>query len=86
MKAVRILGVNARELGVDGGTEDRERLVEFLTDARDNGKRIYLVRDPETFGTNTDIYGRELAWLFVEDEPFYFPDELDRSIAASGGD
>lgn len=85
MKAIRLLGVHARELGAEGGMEDRERLVEFLTEARNDGRDIWLVRDPDTYGTNTDVYGRELAWLVVgDDEPFFFPEELDRSIDQGG--
>lgn len=81
MKSVRLLGVFAREMGDEGGMQDRSRLVSYLENARNNDTPIYLVRDPATFGTNTDTYGRELAWLVVGDEPFYFPEELDRSIS-----
>lgn len=89
-KSVRLLGVHAREMGSDGGKEDRNRLVDYLTEARDEGRPIWLVRDPDTFGTNTDAYGRELAWLVIGEEgdtqPFYFPDELPRSVTPSGGE
>ena len=78
MKEVRLLGVNARDYGPDprGAAEDQRRLQEALSTAVANGDTIYLVRDPEQMGSNTDKYGRELAWLYLGDEPWYFAEEM----------
>jgi endonuclease YncB( thermonuclease family) len=77
---VRILGVNAEEYGVDPdlARTHQRRLEQALTNALRNGDSIYLVRDPGYAGTHTDPFGRELAWLWIGDQPFYFPDELER--------
>lgn len=74
---VRILGVRARDFGLDneGAEIDKDRLNNAFQQALRNGDKIYLVRQPETFG-NTDIYGRELAWLWIGDTPFSFPEEM----------
>jgi len=75
--SVRLLGVRARDFGLDddGANEDKDRLVDALEQAMADGVTIWLVRDPELFG-NTDKYGRELAWLWIGDEPYYFPEDL----------
>jgi len=75
---VRLLGVRARELLAEGGLEDAQRLRSALRRAYDQGLPVYLVRDPR-FG-NVDYYGRQLAWLFIGDQPFYFRDELESAI------
>ena len=82
---VRLLGVNARDYGEDddGAETDETRLRETILQAVKNGDTLFLVRDPKTFG-ETDNYGRMLAWLWVGDTPFYFPDEMIRSITPSG--
>lgn len=84
---VRLLGVRARDYGLDseGAEEDKDRIWDALQSAVDNGDTIYLVRQPDTFG-NVDIYGRELAWLWIGDEPFYFSEEMLPSRDPSGGD
>ena len=68
MKEVRLIGVRAADFGLDdeGAATDMEKLL----DALKSGEQIWLVRDPDNFG-NTDRYGRELAWLFIGDEPYY---------------
>lgn len=77
---VRLLGVMAEDFSVDsdGATSDMDRLEQALIDAQKNGDTIYLVRDPDYAGSNVDPFGRELAWLWIGDEPYYFPDELKR--------
>jgi endonuclease YncB( thermonuclease family) len=77
---VRLLGVNAAEYGVDPdlARTHQQRLEQALTNALRNGDSIYLVRDPEYAGSHTDPFGRELAWLWIGDQPFYFPNELER--------
>ena len=74
---VRLLGVRARDFGLDddGAEQDKDRLWDRLQQALRDGDRIWLVRDPDNFG-NVDIYGRELAWLWIEDESFSFPEEM----------
>lgn len=77
MHAVRLIGVNAREFSADeeGASEDADRLRDALNLALQNGDRVYLVRDPDNFG-NTDHFGRELAWLYIGDEAWYFEDDF----------
>lgn len=81
MTQVRLLGVMAQDFyaDADGAQSDKQRLEDALMDARRNGDRIWLVRDPDYAGSRTDPFGRELAWLYIGDEPFYFPDELRRT-------
>jgi len=86
MRSIRLLGVMARELHDDGGQEDRDRLVDTLQTALESGEPIWLVRDPETYGTNTDQYGRELAYLYVGETPFYFEEDFNRALTPSGGE
>lgn len=83
---VRLLGVRARDFGLDdeGAIADKERLSDALEAALENGDRIYLVRQPDTFG-NVDIYGRELAWLWIGETPFYFSEEMLPNRDPSGG-
>jgi len=83
---VRLLGVRARDFGIDdsGAITDRTRLTDALQTALANNDRIYLVRQPDPFGV-VDPYGRELAWLWIGDSPFYFPDELLPNRDPSGG-
>jgi hypothetical protein len=73
--AVRLLGVNARELAEDGGDDDMDRLQDALEDAMAQGLPIYVVRDPERY-SNTDFYGRQFSWLYIGEEPFYFPETM----------
>lgn len=84
---VRLLGVNSAEYGFthEQAEEDTNRLRDFIYEAVLNGDTLYLVRDPSLFG-NTDNFGRMLAWLWAGDTPFYFPDEMIRSITPSEGD
>lgn len=72
-KRIRLLGVRARDYGLDdaGAIEDEEKLRSVLDEAVRQNKPIYLVRDPDQFGSNTDMYGRELAWLYIGDTPWY---------------
>ena len=74
---MRLLGVRARAYGLDdpGATADKNRLWDALQQAVTNGDTIRLVRDAGEFG-NVDLYGRELAWLWIGDKPFYFPEEM----------
>lgn len=84
---VRLLGVRARDYGIDdeGAELDKDRLWDRLQRAIQDGDRIYLVRQPDLFG-NVDIFGRELAWLWIGDEPFYFEEEMlpNRDPSAGG--
>lgn len=84
--AVRLLGVSADEYSYDpeAAEADRKRLTDVLENAKANGDRIYLVTDPDRFVTNTDRYGRLLAWLWIGDEPFYFEDEMNPKFTPSG--
>jgi endonuclease YncB( thermonuclease family) len=84
---VRLIGVRARDYGLDdaGATEDKHRLLDALQQALTDGDSIYLVRDPDNYG-NVDLYGRELAWLWIGDKPFNFPDEMLPNRDPSGGD
>ena len=81
---VRLLGVMAADYGASySGTAeearaDEKRLEDALREARRNGDTIWLVRDPDYAGSHTDPFGRELAWLWIGDQPYYFPDELKR--------
>lgn len=81
---VRILGVMAADYGgtTEGTPEqaatDQARLEDAIRNAQRNGDSIWLVRDPEYAGSHTDPFGRELAWLWIGDTPYYFPDELRR--------
>lgn len=72
---VRLLGINAREMAAEGGDQDRNRLVDTLTDAMEQGLPIYVVRDPERY-SNTDMFGRQFSWLYIGEEPYYFPETL----------
>ena len=74
---VRLLGVRARDYGLDddGAAADKDRLMAALEQGFADGDSIYLVRQPDPFG-NVDIYGRELAWLWIGDKPYYFPEEM----------
>lgn len=85
-RTVRLLGVNARDYGLDndGAADDKKRLQDALTKAVQDGATIYLVRDP-LFG-DTDHYGRMLAWLYIDDEPFYFEDEFRSTVTPSEAD
>jgi endonuclease YncB( thermonuclease family) len=69
---VRLIGLRSPEFGQDNEAAQaaKERLQEALVAGVEAGKRIYLVRDPDNFG-NTDRYGRELAWIFIGDEPYF---------------
>ena len=77
---VRLLGVMAADYGFDDkrATADADRLEQALLEAQRNGDSIYLVRDPQYAGSHVDPFGRELAWLWIGDKPYYFPDELER--------
>lgn len=83
---LRLLGVDSREFSndVDGAREDTERLVDFLQQALENNDTIYIVFDPDRFLTNTDRYGRALAWLWAGDTPFYFVEEMNPSLTPAG--
>ncbi len=75
---IRLLGTRARDYGLDndGAATDKTRLVDALQAGIEAGLPIYFVRQPEIYG-NVDPYGRELSWLYIGDEPFFFPEELD---------
>ena len=73
--AVRMLGVNAAELGTEAGEPERLLLEERIDNAINENLPIYIVRDPERYG-NTDMYGRVFAWVYIGDEPFYRPETL----------
>jgi hypothetical protein len=71
--SVRMLGVNAREMGEEGGDEDRLRLSNAIEDGIDRGLPIYIVRDPKRYGY-TDFYGRQFGWIYIGDQAFSFPE------------
>jgi hypothetical protein len=76
---VRLLGVRAADFGrdVSDAVDDTNRLLDVLQEAVENDDTIWLVRDPEQFG-NVDRYGRLLAFLWIGDTPYYFPDNFRR--------
>lgn len=78
LTTVRLLGVRAADFGIDdeGAMDDKEALIDALQQAIRDGDRIYLVRDPLQFDQHTDQYGRELAWLWIGDEPYYFEEDF----------
>lgn len=82
----RLLGVRAADFGLDdeGAVEDKNALLDAIQAASENGDRIWLVRDPELFG-DTDNYGRLLAYLWVGDTPYYFPEDFRRHQNPSEG-
>jgi len=86
MYQVRLLGVRSADFGSDdeGALADMNRLQDALNEAIVNGDTIWFVRDPDTFGSNTDMYGRMLAWLWIGDKPYYFPDDFRRHQTATG--
>lgn len=84
MHTVRLLGVRAEELLDTDGQAAKEQLQDALMEALRTGDRIWLVRDPETFGSNTDHFGRELAWLWIGDTPFMFSEDFRRDETPSG--
>jgi hypothetical protein len=75
-RIVRLLGVDAAERSTDEGIQQWEDLKMALLDAAEAGTPVYLVNDPDQAGSYTDQYGRELAWLFIGDTPWYFPERL----------
>ena len=83
---VRLLGTRARDFGLDneGAADDKDRLVEALQAGIRAGLPIYFVRQPEVYGS-VDPYNRELSWLYIGDEPFFFPEELDPRRDPGGG-
>lgn len=83
---VRLLGVRAAEWDEPQGPADKKRLEDALEAGRARGDTIWLVRDPKTFGSSTDYYGRMLAWLWIGDEPYYFEEDFDRRLDPSGGE
>lgn len=84
MHDVRLLGILAPELLGPGGRASKQKLEDALMAALENGDRIWLVRDPDTFGASTDAYGRELAWLWIGDTPYHDPSSLRREVTPSG--
>ena len=70
--SVRMLGVNAREMGEEGGDEDRLRLETKIREAVDNHVPIYIVKDPDRYGY-TDFYGRLFGWVYIGNEAFEVP-------------
>lgn len=85
---VRLLGMAAADYASDpeGARAAHRRLEAALQAGVDRGDTIYLVRDPDTFGSSTDYYGRMLAWLWIGDEPYYDKESFERGRAPSGGD
>jgi hypothetical protein len=78
---VRLLGVMAADFGLDSETAatHTERLENALREAYENGDTIWLVRDPAYTGSPVDGFGRELAWLYIGDEPYWFPEDMKRT-------
>lgn len=88
MYGVRLLGVRAADFGSENelAQDHKDRLSDALQEAVRNGDTIWIVRDPDTFGTSTDNYGRLLAWLWIGDKPFYFQEDFRRNQTPSGGE
>ena len=74
---VRLIGVDAPELASEEGGAWLQRLTDAIMEANEKGLPITLVRDPDQFGSNTDFYGRELAWLFIGDTPYFFEEHFE---------
>ncbi len=77
---VHILGVPTVQSGADivTATEQRQRLVDALSEGVARGDRIYFVRDFDFYGSDVDAYGQLVAWLYIGDEPYWFEDEMRR--------
>ncbi len=85
LHAVRLLGLSAPEMSTEEGKVWLEQLTSAILQAKQDNVPIRLVRDPEQAGSNVDYFGRELAWLFIGDEPYYFPETLAYGGTATTG-
>lgn len=72
---VRIIGVMSPEMNTAEGRRSLAEFEQTIYSAVARGDMITLVNDPDNFGL-TDPYGRELAWLYIGDEPYYNPETL----------
>ena len=76
-RRVRLLGLDALEANTEEGVVQRDRLREAIISTVNSGGTVQLVPDGDaTGGRYTDIYGRQLAWLFLDGEPYSFPEEV----------
>ncbi len=71
--SIRMLGVNAAELGTKLGDPERLALEARIDEAIDNNVPIYMVRDPERYG-QTDMFGRVFAWIYIGEEAVVRPE------------
>jgi hypothetical protein len=87
LQSVRLLGLRAEEVtgpNREVALEQENALKDAILQGIENGDNIYLVRD-QRFG-NTDMYGRMLAWLWIGDKPYYFPEQQSPTFDPSGGE
>jgi hypothetical protein len=74
--SVRLLGVNAPELGTEEGWEWKRELEAAMDSAIAAGKEVYIVRDPSFSGAEVDMYGRLLGWLYIDGVPWTKPESM----------
>lgn len=74
---VRLLGIDAAEIGNPGAADQQRRLKQTIMNATRRGARVEFIPDTNTTGGRyTDAYGRLLGWLFIDGVPYYFPNEV----------
>ena len=74
---IRLLGVDAAEMSMPKGPEQRDRLQNAIMETVRNGGRVqFAFASDQTGGRKTDAYGRYLAYLYLDGKPFYFPNEV----------
>ncbi len=71
--SLRLLGINAPEMSVEGGYQAKLDLEEAIDNAVEAGQLIYIIPDPVR---DVDSYGRRLGWLYINGEPYVNPDTV----------
>ena len=66
---IRLIGVLAEDYTVDPDVARTDS--QTLIDALDGEHTVWLVPDPDLTGAVVDRYGRLLAWLYIDGEPFW---------------